>query len=124
MLLVFAMCARLDMTAYHVDFTAAYLYEPYTGPILCVRPANNYVGSARYPGKVTKLERNIYGLPDAAKRFMDGLKAHVHRKGYTRLKTDVSVYSKRDNSKFLVMAVTISMSSWWSRTRKTFTMDS
>ena len=108
MRLLMAVSAQLGLELYHVDLKSAFLHEDYKGTVpLYMEIPPHFDGSHRFPGKVARIVKNIFGTPNAPKIYIDGLRRHLVSKGYYPLKSDTNVYVKRERERFIAMAITI-----------------
>lgn len=106
--LLLTISARLGLTAQHLDLKSAFLHEDYAGQsALYMKPIPRFDGTNRHSGKVAKVAKNIYGTPNAPRIYVNGLKKHLGSKNYTPLKSDSSVYSRRDGQDVIWIAITI-----------------
>ena len=105
--LLLAVVAQRKMRVYHIDLTSAFLHERYEGPPLYLWPTAGFNGSPTHSGKAARLVGNLYGHPEAARRFCDALKRHLASRGYEANPNDPNLYCKRSGQSTLLVAVTI-----------------
>lgn len=90
MRLFFAYAAHHGYKVRHVDVTSAFLNAPLDKPIYMVQPL--YL--PQVSGMVCKLNRAIYGLRTAPRRWQETLAKSLASKGYQRLTADRNLYRK------------------------------
>jgi len=105
--LALALAAQDKLTIKHIDLTSAFLHEPYDGPPLYMEALPQFDGTARRSGEVALIQRNIYGLQNAPRKFVTGLKQHLRKHGYEPSPADQNLYHRHTSNGSLYMTTTI-----------------
>lgn len=105
--LMLAIAAEEKLTIKHIDLKSAFLHEPYEGPPLYMEPLPQFDGSPRRPGAVALIQRNIYGLQNAPRKFVDGLQQHLQKHGYEPSPAEQNLYHRTTPNGSLYMTTTI-----------------
>ncbi len=105
--LLLALASKHRVPRRQLDITSAFLHENYDWPTnLYLKPIRSFDGT-RSQHQTALLQRNLYGTPQAPATYMRGLHKYLKEHGYTRPRSDRSVYYKRSAVGSIVMAVTI-----------------
>lgn len=90
MRLFFAYAAQHNYAVRHVDITSAFLNASLDEPIYMVQPYH----LPHMPGMVCKLQKAIYGLRTAPRRWQETLSQSLIGKGFQRLQGDRNLYRR------------------------------
>lgn len=90
MRLFFAYAAQHQYNVRHIDITSAFLNAPLDTPIYLQQPLH----LPRVPGMVCCLNKAIYGLRTAPRRWQQTLAHALLLKGFTPLKGDRNIYKR------------------------------
>ena len=103
--LLFAIAAEKKMHLRQADVSTAFLYGdlPKTETVYMNCPA----GIEHKSGQVMKLQKCIYGLKQASRRWFDKLKGILISAGYTPTKSDPCLYHRIHNGKETLVSVVV-----------------
>lgn len=99
--LLIALAARYDLEFHVVDVKGAYLNGKLTEEVYIKQPAGFDDGS----GKVLRLHKSLYGLPQAGRVWNAHLDARFQKMGFQRLLSDRCVYIRRAGDDIVIVAV-------------------
>lgn len=106
--LLLVMSVNLNLKAYHLDMTSAFIHKDYEGlQRLYMTPFHDFHGNIIHRGKVGIFHKNIYGTPNVPHTYAKGLLKHLRTNGYNQLWADRNVYVRQTGNDFPIMAVTI-----------------
>jgi hypothetical protein len=88
-----------DVEMEHWDIKNAFLEADMNKHITIHQPKGFYI----HQGKVLKLLKALYGLPEAMRLFCDKLKARLIEMGFTPTKSDPMIYRLERNGKFILL---------------------
>lgn len=101
--MLFAVAAQKQYLVHHIDIVSAYLNGVLEDEVFMRQP-ENFVDE-RYPDKVCKLKKSIYGLKQAGRDWNRKLNEVLINIGFKRCKTDNCLYVKRLDEEFIYIAV-------------------
>lgn len=85
----------MGLVPYHIGITAAFVEEPYDAdePIYVPHvPLFTTANPTLYT--VLRVKLNIYGTPNAPKRYVQIIRKHILTEDYKFLYADINVYTK------------------------------
>jgi hypothetical protein len=83
----------------HWDIKNAFVASDMPKRVLMHQPQGYYLHS----GKVLKLLKSLYGLPESMRLFEDLLKAHLVSMGFKTMKSDPMLYELREGDDFIII---------------------
>ncbi|KAF7763798.1 hypothetical protein Agabi119p4_8335 [Agaricus bisporus var. burnettii] len=87
--LIIALAAREGYKMRSVDISSAFTYGELEEEIYMRQPEGYHIGS---PNMVFRLRKSLYGLKQAARQWIKKLRGVLEGIGYTRLRSDSSIY--------------------------------
>ena len=96
--LLLAIAASQNWPLEHMDISSAYLHEKCPpGKPVYIKQLPRFDGNLKHPGKAGLLTRTIYGTPQAARIYHNGLSKHLNSHGYKPTQADP--YSTKNPNK-------------------------
>ena len=104
--LLLAIAASQNWPLEHMDISSAYLHEmfPQTKPVY-IKQHPRFDGTLKHPGKAGILMRNIYGTPQAARIYHNGLSKLLTSHGYKPTQADPCLYYKQSEQGLILVAI-------------------
>ncbi|GBN25648.1 Retrovirus-related Pol polyprotein from transposon TNT 1-94 [Araneus ventricosus] len=101
--LLIALASKLNLMVKFFDVKTAYLYSDIEETVYMLPPPGfeRLVGD----GKVCKLKRSIYGLPQSGRNWYMKIKSELEKFGLTQLASDNCVFIKSDGQNMLLLCM-------------------
>ncbi|GBM88941.1 Retrovirus-related Pol polyprotein from transposon TNT 1-94 [Araneus ventricosus] len=101
--LLIALASKLNLMVRFFDVQTAYLYSDIEETVYMLPPSGfeRLVGD----GKVCKLKRSIYGLPQSGRNWYMKIKSELEKFGLTQLASDNCVFIKSDGQNMLLLCM-------------------
>ncbi|GBM49558.1 Retrovirus-related Pol polyprotein from transposon TNT 1-94, partial [Araneus ventricosus] len=101
--LLIALASKLNLMVRFFDVKTAYLYSDIEETVYMLPPPGfeRLVGD----GKVCKLKRSIYGLPQSGRNWYMKIKSELEKFGLTQLASDNCVFIKSDGQNMLLLCM-------------------
>ena len=105
---LFAIAASMNMYVEHFDITGAYLHEQYQHhkKVFVWQPPR-FDGTYKHKSTHGQLKGNLYGTPAAANIYSTHLHKHLKKHGYTQLRSDTSLFIKRDDKDIILIGISM-----------------
>lgn len=92
---------------YNPNETSTYT-ENYKGETwIFLEEIPEFDGGVQESDIVLRVDKNIYGTPDASRTYIDGLHGHLQAKGYKQCRSDRHVYTRYVDGAYIVIAITV-----------------
>ena len=101
--IILAMAAQFDLHLHHVDVTTAYLHGDLNETVFMVQP-EGFVDS-RYPNKVCRLKKSLYGLKQAGREWNKKLNDTMQKLDFRRCNGDTCVYTRCKGAAFCIVGI-------------------
>ena len=98
-----ALAAAYNLELHHLDIQTTFLHGDLEEEVYMQQPP--YYEDANSSSKVCRLQKSIYGLRQSPRAWYHRLHIFFINKGYTRLKTEPSIYMRKTNSTFILIGV-------------------
>ena len=105
---LFALAASRQMVIEHFDISGAYLHEAYKhDKNVYVWQPQRFNGTYKHKATHGQLKGNLYGTPAAANIYSTQLHAHLKKHGYTQMRSDTSLFTKKSADHLIIVGISM-----------------
>ena len=101
--LFLAYSAYMNFTVYQMDVKCAFLYGVIDEEVYVQQPPG--FEDKEFPHKVMKLDKALYGLHQAPRKWYETLSSHLMQNGFKRGRIDQTLFLKRKNKDLLLVQI-------------------